>query len=528
VILKLARRDPAWALGLAVIGTYLVVLLIEQGRTAHDNLLWNEMAMFAGLMFYLKPQRRATLWEAALPIPARQLFLAKALSRLAMVWIPLMVCGWLTMMLKGAEWSGVGATVACGAALTLAILLQQVVRVEELVISAWLASAIWAALTAAGILAWWLLPAAVTLAIFALASAGAFVRIWLTLPLSFQTAPVEAASGREIRPGRSGPALPWWPVVRSFPWTSLGFLPMVIMLPGNWFGCYFGIFAMEGSRPRTRWLDSLPLSHRTRLLINLLPALVLIGGASSGVHFVADIQTVGIGDATTLTDGRLGTPDVTVSGEFWKHTRDGAAPVIESPWGETFRPAVVSVFGYTLYNPYSAGPNNSQRFFDWQFEKATDAAYGRSLNPRQLDRAKKAGLKPITARPRMRILNLAAQALLLLVLIFLRELFRWHRVLRLSRLARGILIAAIMAPPLGGMLLLSYIPMLRGGMFAIPQHLIQWLLFRVSVLLPDNLLAVTAAAAVPVVLMYWLLERLFGQTELLGPVRVVSPWSADA
>ncbi len=521
MILKLARRDLGWVLGLAVIGTYLVVLLFEQGRMAPGNLLWNAMFMFAGLMFYLQPQRRATLWEAALPIPARQLFLARTLSRMAMVWIPMMACGWLTMMLKGAEWSSVGATVACGAALTLAILLPQAVRVQELVIPWWLVAVILTAVTAAGIFAWWLLPAAVTLAIFALASAGAFVRIWLTLPLSFQTAPVEAASGREIRPGRSGPALPWWPVVRSFPWTSLGFLPMVMMLPGNWFGCYFGIFAMEGSRPRTRWLDSLPLSHRTRLLINLLPALVLIGGASSGVHFVTDIQTVGIGD------WRPGTPDVTVSGEFWKHTRDGAAPVIESPWGETFRPAVVSVFGYTLYNPYSAGPNNSQRFFDWQFEKATDAAYGRSLNPRQLDKAKKAGLKPITARLRMRIVNLAAMALLLLVLIFLCELFRWHRVRRLSRLARGILIAAIMAPPFGGVLLLSFIPMLRGT-FAIPQHLIQWLLFRVSVLLPDNLLALTLAALLPIVLMYWLLERLFAQTELLGPVRVPSLWSADA
>jgi hypothetical protein len=527
VILKLARRDLGWAMGLAVIGTYLVVLLFEQGRMAPGNLLWNAMFMFAGLMVYLQPQRRATLWEAALPIPARQLFLARALSRMAMVWIPMMACGWLTMMLTRAEWSSVGATVACGAGLTLAILLPQAVRVRELVIPWGLVAVILTAVTAAGIFAWWLLPTAVTLAIFALASAGAFVRIWLTLPLSFQTAPLEAASGREIRRGRSGPALPWWPVVRSFPWTSFGFLPIVMMLPGNWFGCYFGIFAMEGSRPRTRWLDSLPLSHRTRLLINLLPALVLIGGASSGVHFVTDIQTVGIGDETTLTNGRPGTRDVTVSGEFWKHTRDGAAPVIESPWGETFRPAVVSVFGYRLYNPYSAGPNNSQRFFDWQFEKATDAAYGRSLNPRQLDKAKKAGLKPITARPRMRILNLAAMALLLLVLIFLCELFRWHRVRRLSRLARGILIAAIMAPAFGGILLLSFIPMLR-GMFAIPQHLIQWLLFRVSALLPDNLLALTLAALLPVVLMYWLLERLFAQTELLGPVRVVSPWSVDA
>ena len=525
MILKLARRDLGWVLGLVVIGSYLVVLLIEQGRMT--NLLWNAMAMFAGLMFYLKPQRRATLWEAALPIPARQLFLARTISRVAMVWIPMAVCGWLTMILKRAEWSSVWAPVACGAVLTLAILLPQAVRVEELVISAWLASAIWAALAAAGILAWWLLPAAVTLAIFALASAGAFVRIWLTLPLSFQTAPLEAASRREIRRSRSAPAFPWSPVVRSYAWSSIGFLPLAVTLPSAWlFVCTFGFFALEASRPRIRWLDSLPLSHRTRLLINLLPALIMIGGAAVGLCFVPDIATVRIERKTALTDWRPGTPDVAVPVEFWKHARGGAAPLSESPWGETFGPAVVSVFGYRLYNPYSTGPNNSPRFFEWQFERATETVYGRRLNPRQLDKAKKAGLRPITARPRMRILNLAAMALFLLVLIFLSALFRWRRVRTFSRLARGLLMTAVAAPPLGAILFLFFTPL--GGATSISQQLMQWLLLRISTLLPDNLLAVTAAAAVPVALMYWLLERLFAQTELLGPVRVVSPWSAES
>jgi hypothetical protein len=286
---------------------------------------------------------------------------------------------------------------------------------------------------------------------------------------------------------------------------------------------------MEGNRTRTRWLDSLPLSHRRRLLINLIPALVIaVGGTAFGLRLATDNYPVGVGDEATLADGRVGTPDVELSLEYWKHARGSTAPVIESPWGETFRPAIVSMFGYTLYNPYSTGPNNSQRFFDWQFERATELVYGQRLNSRRLYAAKKAGLRPITARARMRILNLAAVTLLLLVLIFLREIFRWRRVRQLSRLARGLLMATAIALPLGAILALSFIPISRGGGVAIVQHLVQWLLFRVSALLPDNLLALTVAAAVPVVLMYWLLERLFAQTELLGPVRVVSPWSAEA
>jgi hypothetical protein len=140
--------------------------------------------------------------------------------------------------------------------------------------------------------------------------------------------------------------------------------------------------------------------------------------------------------------------------------------------------------------------------------------------------AKKTGLTPITARARMRILNLAAMALFLLVLIFCRELFRWHRVRALSRLARGLLMTAVAAPPLGAILFLFFTPL--GGATSISQQLIQWLLLRISALLPDNLLALTLAAVLPVALMYLLLERLFAKTELLGPVRVVSPWSAES
>lgn len=528
MILKLARRDPAWMMGAAVIGSYALVLIFLKGPATPGLLLSQEMAVYAAIAVVLQLQRRATLWEAALPIPARQLFLARALSRAAMVWIPVIVCGSMSLILKGVERSLIVATLNGGVMLTLAILLPQAVRVQELVIPWWVVAAIWAAVAAAGILAWWLLPAAVAFAIFALASIGVFMRIWLALPLSFQTAPLEAASIRKIRRSRSR-AFPWMPVLRSFQWTGLGFLPMIVMSAGmnNWlFGSVFGVFVMESARPRMRWLDSLPFSHRARLLMNLIPAVVIaVGGTALGPSFAIDNYPVGVGNARSLADGRQGTPDVKVDLEFWKHARGGAAPAIESPWGETFRPAVFSVFGYALYNPYSTGPNSSSRFFDWQFENATEMVYGRRLISRQLRDAKKAGLKPITARARVQILNLAVVALLLLALISARELFRWHRVRRLSRPVRGLLMAALLAPPLGAILFLFFTPL--GGATSLSQDLIQWPLLRISALLPDNLPVVTMAALIPVALMYLVLERVFAQTELLGPVRVVSPWSTE-
>ena len=258
---------------------------------------------------------------------------------------------------------------------------------------------------------------------------------------------------------------------------------------------------------------------------------MVVGGTALGLHFAKDDYPVKAWDPTTLAAGLPAPPAVAVSPEFWKPAHGGMAPLIQSPWGETFRPAIRSVFGYKLYDPYSTGPDNSREFFDWQYERATEVVYGRSLTAPQLYAAKQAGLRPITARARMQILNLAAVTLFVLVLIFLRELFLWHRVRRLSRLARGLLMAAVVAPPLGAILALDFIPMLGSNVVTSlfdTIHVIQWLLLRISTLLPDNLLAVTTAAAVPVVMMYLLLERLFGKTELLGPVRAVSLWSAEA
>jgi hypothetical protein len=63
--------------------------------------------------------------------------------------------------------------------------------------------------------------------------------------------------------------------------------------------------------------------------------------------------------------------------EFW---RTGEAPVIESPWGETWRPATVRLLGVAIYNPYSFGPANSARFFEWQFRRATEAVYGQAMD----------------------------------------------------------------------------------------------------------------------------------------------------
>ena len=49
-------------------------------------------------------------------------------------------------------------------------------------------------------------------------------------------------------------------------------------------------------------------------------------------------------------------------------------------------------------------------------------------------------------------------------------------------------------------------------------------LLQLSNLLPDNLLVVIAAAMVPVMGMYWLIEKQFSKSELLGPIQHSGAW----
>jgi len=55
--------------------------------------------------------------------------------------------------------------------------------------------------------------------------------------------------------------------------------------------------------------------------------------------------------------------------------------------------------------------------------------------------------------------------------------------------------------------------------FRVGTAVVHAVLLHVSGVLPDNLLVVTAAAIVPVMGMYWLVERQFSKAELVGPVR---------
>ena len=84
MIWQLLKRDPAWpiAFWMAPVGAAAGVFLNNNTREA--ALL---VVPILGLCMMVS-QQRPTLFTAALPVPARRLFLVRVLAILALLWIP--------------------------------------------------------------------------------------------------------------------------------------------------------------------------------------------------------------------------------------------------------------------------------------------------------------------------------------------------------------------------------------------------------------------------------------------------------
>ena len=147
-------------------------------------------------------------------------------------------------------------------------------------------------------------------------------------------------------------------------------------------------FAWTATRAKTRWLVALPVPPRRRLAAILLPAMLAVSaGYELGLRIPAIANTMERGVLVTSSadteianiskDCRMF--NVIPPDEYLVRAKEDNAPIIRAPWGETFDPATNSTDGFDVYNPYSSGCNNSERFLDWQFARATAAVYGHSI-----------------------------------------------------------------------------------------------------------------------------------------------------
>jgi len=229
------------------------------------------MGLFAGM-----PQRRATRFEAGLPIEARDLLLARTLSLMAMVWIPALSGAAGSVVMNG--FSALAAKpLAVGALCTLMAAVAEAAWLKELAGPQWI---LYPPL--------FFLPAVDTLIVHyplvpplcALAGVGLFVWAWVAVPRSFQlsSAGLKAyqAAAHARRPAPLA-AFRWAPVWRSVcSWQYVFFVTMMGFqtLGGQWLLTPFLLlFVWLGPRTKTRWLWALPVGRRALLWTMMGPIL---------------------------------------------------------------------------------------------------------------------------------------------------------------------------------------------------------------------------------------------------------------
>src|SRR5205085_1150859 len=84
MIYQLIRRDPAWKTAL-VIGPAALLLALIPRLSGFGPLAG---FLFTGCLLFGQPHRRATIFEAALPISSRDLVAARLAALLSAIWFP--------------------------------------------------------------------------------------------------------------------------------------------------------------------------------------------------------------------------------------------------------------------------------------------------------------------------------------------------------------------------------------------------------------------------------------------------------
>jgi len=271
MIYHLMKRDPAWRFApyLAVATVILLRLLPSAGD---HPLLSYQMAsiVYMTCSFGLRVHERCSLFAAALPVEGRQFFMARLLSLLTFIWLPV-----LAAAVAGSHAAGL---IEAAAVCTVAVLLVQSVRVDEISAPAWLVNMVAPVLLLGGIALAYFSATAVRTGC-AVISTILFVKIRAGIPKSFQVARVKAVPRRpENRNSYRTPV--WWPGFRSlYTWQSFLFFPglLVFSVTGSWLMTSIWVaMVITQSHPGLRWLFALPISRRKLLWSVLIPPIALI------------------------------------------------------------------------------------------------------------------------------------------------------------------------------------------------------------------------------------------------------------
>ncbi len=523
------QKPTAWG------GSLLGAMLVLQ---------WPVLGMSIATMLMLLQLRavpgRATVFDAALPISARDLVTARLFARLLLLAIPTLACV--------VAWRGAVAVVwpmsrllELASIVTLAQLLPICVRPGVLNLPAREAFVLpFALLAVVSGLILWLLPSVAGAAI--LGSAVVVLVAWTvaTTPASFERVASGSGEGGELvalkqSVGQSADSWrrAWRPILQSVtPW------PVVMSLCGmivfGWLGDWllYTVLLSVGAhlqlRQRTAWLAALPLSHRARLMAVVIPFCVsTLGGVAIGrslPSFGGMDRDMSFEAPRSLYErGKYFSSPTRVPLTYWRRLRTRPLPTgamhisrqveVVSPWGETAVADTFTILGAMYFNPYTTGPQSSTRFVDWQFGKATSAVYGRPISMRNYNDESIARPPSVVDAWSVQLLGGGLTLTLLFYMLFVYELplsARASCVRMPSAAAAPLLLLFLPVYTIGGICI--YFGYHRGGSIAMPM--IERALLATTRALPDNVLVVALIAAIPPVLIYLLLEWQFSRSEV--------------
>jgi hypothetical protein len=486
---------------------------------SHAEVIASAFGCACMMVALTSPTERATVFEAALPIPARLLLAARLIETIVLWGLQGLVVIGETAVLRG--WTDALLLMELAALAIPVWLAVQSAGISETSPPRWARSLLSWIVVSAGFVylesATHRPPASLVLGVCLAASAALLVRLWYTVPEGFQIAPMKAA-----RPPRFALRWPdwrrvwspaWLPAWRQFLhariWSSLIFawLPAIFGMPLVLGPCL--VPAAMTACQRLEWLLVLPVSRRRLLPMLLVPWLcIVIATVSLTGYFRAASQdpAVSTGHSDVWQEKAAagpGTPNVLVPATFWNWAWGWEAPVIQSPWGETTQPRTFIRLGFAFYNPYSVAPHNSARFLDWQFARATEAVYGRAVPLSQSAELPKLGLVPATHRHRTRSIEVLAAVLAFLGFFYL-ALWRKTSGGRIWAVWIGL---AVIAP--FGFDFLTTSRVVRSGTLS------DIVTLRLAGTLPQHWAALTAVAALLLCGAYLAVEKQFEKVDLV-------------
>ncbi|WP_309672949.1 hypothetical protein [Gemmatimonas sp.] len=480
---------------------------------------------------------RATLFDAALPISARDIVAARLFAKLLLISIPTIALGVAWQGELGEMFRFSRFLEAMGI-LALVHLLPYGIRPAVLNVSAPQAY-IWpfGQLAVASGLILWLAPPVVGAAMLGGAVVALVAWTVATVPTSFERVASYGGvvGGAPTWPTRapSEQIKAWRPVLPSMTPVPV-IISFAVMLIGGWIGSWPWYLAMFPAvahtvlRQRTAWLAALPLSHRARLFAVAVPfCFSSLGGLAVGRTlpklFGQDRRMSADAPNSRYEQGSYYSSPTSVPLTYWRRmqtrplppgaTHIGQHVEIVAPWGELVVADTFSILGMTYFDPFTTTAESSPRFVEWQFASATKAVYGRSISRRVYED------KSIPRPPRavdawsVQLLGggLTLAALLYMLLVLELPLSarasRWQ-----SPLASSLSLLLLYLPmyTIGGVCF--YFSKDRGASIFIPM--IERMLLAITRSLPDNLMVVAVVAAIPPALLYTLLDRQFTRSEV--------------